>query len=536
MITFGNTTATKIRKGFDAVADVAKITIGPRGRNVMIERLYEEPNISNDGDDAAQSVWCEDPTENMAAEVAKGLTRSTSARAKGARTTSLVLAQAMVQGGVDLIKRNIDPMSLRRGMESAFSVIADHLEKISLPIHSYEDIFRVARISSESEELGKQVADVMHRVGKDSAVSVELAQGTTITSEVVEGYMIDRGYVSPYMVTDTDTQEAEITDAAVLVTEDPIKSFNALLPVIDKCIEAGKSELVIIADGVTESVLKAAIKTKVEGTFSLFIVNAPGFGDKKRGALEDLAVTIGATVIARVALSLKDVEMKHLGRVQKVLIKRNSTLFVGGYGTKEQIDARIKLLQDEAEKSESAFDKEKLLERAAKISGGVALISVGAPTELEAKYLRKKVNDAVTETKAAMESGIVPGGGATLAHIAKLHSDIPSRLSLLLSGASKSTRDEIEGYRLVMEAASRPLYQIAQNAGRNGKSVVKKVVSGNISSGYDALNDKVVDDMFSAGIIDAAKIVRIALENAVSTVSTLLTVGCSVPTNKKHYE
>ncbi len=522
IIRFNEEARKSLKKGIDVVADVVKITIGPRGRNVVLEKSYGGPTITNDGVSIAKEINLKDKFENMGVEIAKEVATKTNDIAGDGTTTSMVLLQAIVSEGTKHTSMGVNAMQLRAGIEAASAEAIKALRSIAKPIKSKEEIKQVATISAESEEIGNIIASTIEKVGKDGVVTVEESQSIGIDSDVVEGMEIDKGYVSAYMITNTERMEAEYTDVPILLTDKKISSLKEVLPLLEKVAQAGKKEIVIIAEDVDGEALTTFVLNKLRGGFNVLAIKAPGFGDKKKEMLADIAVTIGAKVVSEeLGVKLENAEVNMLGRAAKVIATKDKTIIVGGKGKKTDIETRVASLRKQKENSDSKFDKEKLEDRIAKLSGGVAVIRVGAATETEMKYLKLKIEDAVNATKAAIEEGIVAGGGSALIRAAK---KIKENAELVTAQEQKL------GYEIILKALEAPLKQIAINAGKDDGSVIVNKVMESIetSAGYNALTDTIEKNMLEKGIIDPVKVTRTALENAASAASILLTTEVAV--------
>ncbi|MES2014528.1 MAG: chaperonin GroEL [Patescibacteria group bacterium] len=519
-----------VKTGIDIVARAVKVTLGPRGRNVILDKGYGGPHMTNDGVTIAKEITLKDKFQNMGAEIVKEVANKTNDMAGDGTTTSVVLFQALVDEGMKHTAMGLNAMGIRTGMEKAMEASVKALKGIAKPISGDKDIRQVATISAESEEIGKTIAEVIKEVGQNGVVTVEESQSFGIEKEVVEGMEFDRGYVSHYMITNPERMEAEYRDAPILITEKKIASIQEILPVLEAVAKSGKKELVIIADDVEGEALTTFVLNKLRGSFNVLAVKAPGYGDRKKEMLQDIAATVGATVVSEdVGMVLDKVDVSVLGRAQKVIATKDSTIIVGGKGKKSVIDARVASLKKQLEATDSKFDKEKLQERIAKLSGGVAVIRVGAATETEMKYLKDKIEDAVNATKAAIAEGIVPGGGTALVKAAaKAEAEADWK---------KMSKEEEIGYRIVLSALLKPLKQIAINAGKeSGEVIVEAVKNAKGFAGYDAVKDEVVADMFASGIIDPVKVTRGGLEHAVSAAAILLTTEVAIadePEEKK---
>jgi chaperonin GroEL len=519
-ILFSEDARKAIAKGVAQAARAVKITLGPKGRNVVIEKSYGGPRITNDGVSIAKEISLKDRFENMGAEIVKEVASKTNDTAGDGTTTSVVLLEALVENGLSHVLKGANAMGIRSGMEKARDVALVELKKMAKPVNGKAEVKQVASISAESEELGSIIAEAVEKVGSSGVVTVEESQGMELSYDIVEGLQLDKGYVSAYMVTNPERMEAEMKDAVILVTDKKIGSVQEILPLLEKVVQSGKKDLVIIADDVEGDALSTFIVNKLRGTFNVLAVKAPGFGDRKKDILADIATVVGGQVISNeVGMTFENATLAMLGKASRVVATKDTTTIVGGKGKKTDITARITQLTAQKENSDSKFDKEKLEERIAKLSGGVAVISVGAATETEMKYLKDKIDDAVKATKASIDEGIVSGGGTALAKVAKK-----------LAGTDiKMTTDERVGFDIVVRALEMPLAQIAINAGKDDSAlIVSKVQSGKINAGYNALTDEMVEDMLSAGIVDPVKMPRMALENAVSAAAILLTTEAAI--------
>jgi chaperonin GroEL len=519
-ILFSEDARKAIMKGIAQAARAVKVTLGPKGRNVVIEKSYGGPRITNDGVSIAKEISLKDRFENMGAEIVKEVANKTNDTVGDGTTTSVVLFEALVEEGLSRVMKGANAMSIRSGMEKAKTVAIAELKKMAKPISGKAEVKQVASISAESEVLGSIIAEAVEKVGSSGVVTVEESQGMELSYEIVEGLQTDKGYVSAYMITNPERMEAEMKDALILITDKKIGNVQEILPVLEKIVATGKKELVIIADDIEGDALATFVVNKLRGTFSVLAVKAPGYGDRKKDMLADIATVVGGQVISdEVGIKFENVTLSMLGKATRVVATKDSTTIVGGKGKKADIAARITQLKAQAEGTDSKFDKEKLEERIAKLSGGVAVISVGAATETEMKYLKDKIDDAVKATKASIEEGIIPGGGTALAKVAKK----------LVGHDSKMTMDERTGFDIVVHALETPLAQIAINAGKDDAAViVSKVQSGKANAGYNALTDEIVEDMLSSGIVDPVKMQRMALENAVSAAAMLLTTEAAI--------
>ncbi|MDD2657946.1 MAG: chaperonin GroEL [Candidatus Pacebacteria bacterium] len=520
-ILFSEDARKSIAKGIAQAARAVKVTLGPRGRNVVIEKSYGGPRITNDGVSIAKEISFKDRFENMGAEIVKEVANKTNDTAGDGTTTSVVLLEALVEEGLSHMMKGANAMAIRSGMEKARDAAIAELKKMAKPVAGKAQIKQVASVSAESEVLGTIIAEAVEKVGSSGVVTVEESQGMELSYDIVEGLQLDKGYVSAYMVTNAERMEAEMKDPAILLTDKKISNVQDILPLLEKVVQSGKRELVIIADDVEGDALSTFIVNRLKGTFSVLAVKAPGYGDRKKEMLADIATVVGGQVITSdVGMTFEQATLGMLGKATRVVATKDSTTIVGGKGKKADIAARVAQLKAQIENTDSKFDKEKLEERIAKLSGGVAVISVGAATETEMKYLKDKIDDAVKATKASIEEGIVAGGGTALAKVGK---------KLAGHDSAKLSADEKAGFDIVTRALEMPLAQIAINAGKDDASlIVSKVQGGKVNAGYNALTDEVVEDMIAAGIIDPAKMPRMALENAVSAAAILLTTEAAI--------
>jgi len=522
-VLYGEDVKKKLQKGVDTVANAVKVTLGPRGRNVALDKGYGSPTITNDGVSIAKEISLKDRFENMGAEIVKEVANKTNELAGDGTTTATVLMQALVTEGLRQTTMGLNSMAVRTGMEHAAIDVVAALRSMATQITSVDEIKQVATISAESVELGEKIAETIDKVGKDGVVTVEESQVFGIETELTEGMQFDRGYVSPYMVTNPERMESAYKNAHILITDKKISSVQEILPLLEKIAATGKKELVIIADDVEGEALATFVVNKLKGGFSVLAVKAPGYGDRKKDVLADIAVTTGATVISEdIGLKLETTELAQLGQADRVVATKDNTVIVGGAGTKENIAERVLALKAQLEATTSKFDKEKIEERIAKLTGGVAVIRVGAATETEMKYLKLKIEDAVNATKAAIEEGIVPGGGTSLTRAAAIvEKDLATKKDL--------SAEELVGYSIVLRALEVPLRQIADNTGKiDGAVVVDKVRAAGGNAGYDAAKGEMVADMIKAGIIDPVKVERAAVQHAVSAAAILLTTECAV--------
>ena len=524
-IVFHEEARAKIKKGIDAVAKAVGVTIGPFGRNVVLQKPYGGPTITNDGVSIARDITLEDAFENVGAEVIKEVANKTNELAGDGTSTSVILAQSMIEEGLKQIDKGVNALSVRRGMERAHKVVEERLGQMKRDISNDAEVVHIASVSAESEEFGKIIAETVQKVGDKGVVTVEESQSFGIESEVVEGLEIENGYVSPYMMTNPDRLESEYKDVPVLVTDEKISGVKEILPFLEKLTQMGSKDLVIIADDIEGEALTTFVLNKLRGTFNVLAVKAPGFGDRKKDLLGDIATTIGAQVVSKdTGMSFDTIGTDVLGRASRIVAKKDSTIIVGSPNVKPAVEERVRSLEATLGETDQQFEKEKLQERIAKLSGGVAVIRVGAATEAEMKYLKLKIEDAVNATKAALEEGVIAGGGAAFAHIAKYLRD---------QKQSIQWTDEYEekGYSIVADALEAPLTQIVENAigDGEGKAVVRKVQDAvNKTAGYNAMKCAYVEDMFSAGIIDPVKVARGGLQHAVSTAGIFLTTEVAI--------
>ena len=526
-ILFNQEAREALKRGVDKVADAVRVTIGPRGRNVVLDKGYGAPIITNDGVTIAKDITLSNKFENMGAEIVKEVATKTNDTAGDGTTTSVVLTQALVEAGFKKTVTGANSMAIRHGIEAAAKDAVAELKKISKVIKSDAEVRQVATISAESAEIGGIIAGTIKKIGKDGVVTVEESQAFGIDSEIVEGLEFDKGYLSPYMITNAERMEAEYRDPLILITDKKVSTVKDILPLLEKVAASGKKDLVVIAEDVDGEALTTFVLNKLRGSFNVLAVKAPGYGDKKKELLGDIAVTVGAKVVSEeVGLNFEKAELNMLGHASRVVSTKDNTVIVGGKGKKAEIEARVENLRAQRANSTSKFDTEKLDERIGKLTGGVAVIKVGAATETEMKYLKLKIEDAVNATKAAIAEGIVVGGGSALAKVSK---------KLKARYLDKSnTKDGLEntdyaaGYLILLRALEEPLRQIALNAGKDEGVVLNEVTKGGANSGYDALSDAFVTDMFEAGIIDPVKVTRAALENAASAVAMLLTTEVAI--------
>ncbi len=523
-VIFDNDLRKSILKGASQVADAVRVTIGPRGQNVVLDKGYGGPRVTNDGVSIAKEIELKDKFENIGAEIVKEVANKTNEQAGDGTSTATILTHAILEEGYKKTSMGANPVLIRQGIEKAAEDAVEELNKISKKIKSDEEITAVASISAESEELGKTIAETIKKVGKDGVVTVEESQSVGITSEVVEGLEFSNGYISPYMVTDGEKMIAEMSNPSVLLTDKKISSVKEILPFLENLVQSGKKDLVIIADDVEGEALTTFILNKLKGGFNVLAIKAPGYGDNKKNQLEDLAILLGGQVVSEeVGMNFENIDLSVLGEADKIISTKDKTTIVGGKGKKGDINARIEQLKNQMENIDSKYDKEKIAERIAKLSGGVAVIKVGAATETEIKYLRDKIDDAVNATKAAIAEGIVPGGGTALVKISE---------NLSKKEEAKGTDEFSVGYRIFLEALKAPFRQIVKNAGRDDAEVlIRDMVKAGQNYGFDAtakMGEVKVVDMLKEGIIDPAMVERVGMENAASAASTLLTTQAAV--------
>jgi chaperonin GroEL len=524
-IIFDEKARKKLKEGVDTVANAVKITLGPKGRNVVLEKGFGAPTITNDGVTIAKDIELEDKIENMGVEIAKEVANKTNEIAGDGTTTAVVLTQAIVGEGMKMAALGANPQGIKIGIDKAVEIVVNALKKMAKPIKDKEEITQVATISAESEELGKIIAEAIDKVGKDGVVTVEESQLFGVESEIVKGLQFDKGYVSPYMITNAENMEAVYEDPFILICEKKISSINEILPLLEKLARSGKKELVIIADDVDGDALTTLVVNKLRGTFGALAVKAPGYGDRKKEMLQDIAVVTGAKVISEeVGIKLENVEIDDLGRARRIIATKDNTTIVGGKGKKESIEDRIAQVKKQIAQSESDFDKEKLQERLAKLVGGVAVIRVGAATETEMKYKKMKIEDAVAATRAAIEEGIVAGGGTALVKAGEI-----ARRQKPASPVKDIEHEFNVGYEILLRALEEPVRQIILNAGKEDAGViVNNIKKSETNRGYNAIADKEVSDMIKEGIIDPVKVTRTALQNAASAAAMLLTTEVAV--------
>ncbi|MFA6047204.1 MAG: chaperonin GroEL [Parcubacteria group bacterium] len=524
IIKYNEEAREKIKSGIDQVADAVKVTLGPRGRNVVLDKGFGAPTITNDGVTIAKEIELEDKFENIGADLIKEVANKTNDVAGDGTTTATVLTQAIIREGMKLVATGMNPINIRLGIEDAKKDIVAELKKNSKSVSGKEEIAQVATISAENAEMGKMIADVISEVGKDGVVTVEESQTFGLSKEIVEGMNFDKGYISPYMITNAESLKAEMKDPYIIITDKKISTVAEILPVLEKIATGGKKDIVIIADEVDGEALTTLVVNKLRGVLNVLAVKAPEFGDSKKAMLEDIAILTGGKVLSEeTGMKMKNVELNVLGHASKIISTKDSTTIVGGKGKKKDIEARVAQIKNQVDKSGSKYDKEKLQKRLAKLSGGVAVIKVGAATETELTYAKHKMEDALAATRAAYEEGIVSGGGVAIL-----------KAALGAKNGSKAVQaNEIEykaGYSILVKALEEPLRQIVANGGQKDPGVVlNEIISNkNINYGFDAAKGEFVADMIKAGIIDPLKVTRTALENAVSVAAILLTTEVAI--------
>lgn len=509
-ILFDEEARRALERGVNSLANAVKVTLGPKGRNVVLDKKFGAPLITNDGVTIARDIELEDPFENMGAQLVKEVATKTNDVAGDGTTTATILAQAMIHEGMRNVAAGANPMVLKKGIQKAVAALVEEIRKASKKVETKDAIAQVASISAADEEIGQLIAEAMEKVGKDGVITVEESKGMGTDLQVVEGMQFDRGYISPYMITDTDKMEAVLSNPYILITDRKIGAIADMLPVLEKVVQQGK-ELLIIAEDVEGEALATLVVNKLRGTFKAVAVKAPGFGDRRKAMLEDIAIITGGTVITEeLGRKLDSVELADLGRARQVRISKEETTIVDGEGSQEEIKARVGQIRAQIEETTSDFDREKLQERLAKLAGGVAVIEVGAATEVEMKEKKLRIEDALNATRAAVEEGIVAGGGTTFIDI----QDVLATIQV--------TGDEKTGVAIVRRAIEEPLRQIANNAGLEGSVIVENVKRAGKGKGFNALTEEYVD-MIASGIVDPAKVTRSALQNASSIASMVLT-------------
>jgi chaperonin GroEL len=506
----------KLLKGVNKLANAVTVTLGPKGRNVVLDKGFGAPEVTNDGVSIAKEIELEDKFENMGAEIVKEVASKTNDVAGDGTTTATLLAQNLIVEGFKNVTAGADPLEIRRGMEIGAEAVVDHLDKISKKISTKEEMAQVATISAEDEDMGRRIAEVFNKVGKDGVVTVEESKTFGLDSEIVEGMQFENGYIAPYMVTNPERMEASYEDAHILITDKKISAINEILPLLEKLTQSGVKDLIIIAEDVDGEALTTLIINKLRGTFNTLAVKAPGFGDRRKEMLQDIAILTGGQVISdELGLKLENVELNQLGQARRIVSEKEKTTVIAGKGKKQDIDVRIDQIKRELEATESEFDKEKLQERLAKLTGGVAVIKVGAATEVEQKQKQQKIEDAVAATRAAIQEGIVPGGGVALVRCISALEDV------------KIKGDQKIGLTILRRSLEAPIRKIANNAGQDDGVVLQTVQKGAQTFGYNAKKNK-YEDLLEVGIIDPKKVVRSAIQNASSAASTILTTECAI--------
>ena len=521
-IKYGVEARKALEAGVNQLADTVRVTLGPKGRNVVLDKSFGAPLITNDGVTIAKEIELQDPYENMGAQLIKEVASKTNDVAGDGTTTATVLAQAMVNEGMKNLAAGANPIVLRKGMKKATDAAVDAIKAMSKPINGKAQIARVAAISASDDEVGTMVADAMEKVSKDGVITIEESKTMMTELDLVEGMQFDRGYLSAYMCTDMDKMEANLDDPYVLITDKKISNIQELLPLLEQVVKMG-ARLLIIAEDVEGEALTTLIVNKLRGTFNVVAVKAPGYGDRRKEMLQDIAILTGGTVISEeVGLDLKDATMDQLGRAKSVKVQKENTIIVDGMGDKDTIAARVAQIRKQIEETTSDFDREKLQERLAKLAGGVAVIRVGAATETEMKEAKLRMEDALNATRAAVEEGIIAGGGSAYVHAAEEVKGVVDGLE----------GDEKTGARIILKALEAPLFHIVANAGLEGSVIVNKVKESSVGNGFDAYKEEYVD-MIEAGILDPVKVTRSALQNATSVASTLLTTETVVANIKE---
>ena len=521
-IKYGVEARKALEAGVNQLADTVRVTLGPKGRNVVLDKSFGAPLITNDGVTIAKEIELQDPYENMGAQLIKEVASKTNDVAGDGTTTATVLAQAMVNEGMKNLAAGANPIVLRKGMKKATDAAVEAIKKMSKPINGKDQIARVAAISASDDEVGTMVADAMEKVSKDGVITIEESKTMKTELDLVEGMQFDRGYLSAYMCTDMDKMEANLDDPYVLITDKKISNIQDLLPLLEQVVKMG-ARLLIIAEDVEGEALTTLIVNKLRGTFNVVAVKAPGYGDRRKEMLQDIAILTGGTVISEeLGLDLKDATMEQLGRAKSVKVQKENTIIVDGMGDKDAISARVSQIRKQIEETTSDFDREKLQERLAKLAGGVAVIRVGAATETEMKEAKLRMEDALNATRAAVEEGIIAGGGSAYVHAAEEVKGVVDGLE----------GDEKTGARIILKALEAPLFHIVANAGLEGSVVVNKVKESPVGHGFDAYKEEYVD-MIEAGILDPVKVTRSALQNATSVASTLLTTETVVANIKE---
>jgi len=522
-IKYGAEARQALQVGVNKLADTVRVTLGPKGRNVVLDKSYGAPLITNDGVTIAKEIELKDPYENMGAQLVKEVATKTNDVAGDGTTTATVLAQAMISAGMKNLAAGANPIILRKGMKQATECAVNALKEMSTKIKDKDQIAKVAAISAGDDEVGKMVSDAMDKVSRDGVITIEESKTMQTELDLVEGMQFDRGYISAYMCSDMDKMEAVLEEPYILITDKKISSIQEILPLLEQIVQSG-AKLLIIAEDVEGEALTTLIVNKLRGTFNVVAVKAPGYGDRRKAMLQDIAILTGGEVISsELGLELKDAKIEMLGRAKSVKIQKENTVIVDGYGKKDDIQARINQIKNQIEETTSDFDKEKLQERLAKLSGGVAVIRVGAATETEMKEAKLRMEDALNATRAAVEEGVIAGGGSAYIHASKTVQKM----------ADNMTGDEKTGAEIVLQALNAPLYHIASNGGLEGSVIINKVFESKVGHGYDVLKDQYVD-MVEVGILDPVKVTRSALQNATSVASSFLTTEAVVAEIKEN--
>ncbi|MDD3292746.1 MAG: chaperonin GroEL [Candidatus Pacebacteria bacterium] len=515
-IFYGEEARSKLKAGVDKLANAVTVTLGPKGRNVVLGEKFGSPTITNDGVSIAKEIELEDKAENIGAEIVKQVAEKANDAAGDGTTTATLLAQSLIKEGLKNVTAGANPLAIRRGLEKGAQLVVEEIKKMAKPISSEEDYARVATISAEDKELGSLIAKTITEVGKDGVITIEESKTLGIEKEIVKGLEFDQGYISPYMVSDVERMEATLEDPYILITDKKISSIQEIVPVLEKIVATGEKNIVVIAEDVDGEALTTLIVNKLRGVFNVLAIKAPGYGDRKKQIMEDIAIVTGGQVISEeLGMKMENIELTQLGRARKIISTKEKTTIVEGKGDKVEIDKRIAQLRAQIDNEESDFDKEKFQERLAKLSGGVAVIKVGAATEIEQKARKHKTEDALAATRAAIEEGIVPGGGVALLRCQKALKE------------SKIQGEERIAVDILERTLEEPIRIIAQNAGKDGAVIAAEVKKLPEAQGYNAFDDK-FEDFMETGIVDPAKVVRSCIENAVSAASMLLTTECIV--------
>lgn len=527
-IIFDEKARQSLKKGADKLAQAVKITLGPKGSNVILDRGFGSPIITNDGVTIAKEIELEDKTENLGAEVLKQAAEKTNDVAGDGTTTAIVLAWSIITAGLKNVTAGANPLSIKRGIDKAVKAVIEELKNISQKVETHDEIVNVGTISAGDKEIGNMIADIFDEVGNDGVVTVEESKTLGLSKEIVKGLQFNKGYISPYMITDSEKMEAVLENPYIIITDKKITSIQEILPLLDKIVQSGKKDLLIIAEDLSGEALATLILNKLRGTFNVVAVKTPGFGDEKKELMEDIAILVGSKIISEeVGLKLDKAELDDLGSARRIVVNKENTTIIDGGGDAENIQNRVKQIKKQIENTDSDFDKEKLQERLAKLSGGIAVIKVGAATEVEQKEKQHRVEDAVRATKAAIEEGVVAGGGIALLRCIKVLKDI-----------HLNDVDEKIGVDIISKALEEPIHQIAINAGQSGEVVLEEAKKRDKNEGYDVTKGEFTD-MFKAGIVDPTKVTRSALENAASVASMLLTtkvVVTEIPEKKENSE